>query len=285
MDCVIFCAGRGTRLRPHTDMVPKPLLPLSNHKCSLQQLIDFAICIKALKIILVVGYRKQNIAQFVAENYPDHRNIIQFVEQPEPLGTGDAFRKATDHVTSDRFLVINGDDVYSENLLMDFAEKCLVGTATSAVHIPLGTQQSVYTPSGGTATSAVHIPLGTPAGGVHIPLGTNCIASFKVPDVRGFGEIRQASSQIQIVEKPSEPHEGYVNIGLYCFIFDDFCKTFSFTQSARGEYEITEYLNALIERRNLRVIDMTPADQIFWFPVNTLEEYQRVNDFFLTKEE
>jgi hypothetical protein len=51
-----------------------------------------------------------------------------------------------------------------------------------------GTQRSVYTPSGGTASSAVHIPLGT-RDSVHDPSGTQRPGSFQQPQIPGTSHL------------------------------------------------------------------------------------------------
>lgn len=236
-DCVIFCAGRGNRLRPHTDLVPKPLLRLGENasQCALRLLLD-AVLPKCNNVILVVGYLKKLIAKFVIDHFWDDRDRIHLVEQPEPLGTGHALLLGMCRVTTDRFFVVNGDDLYSSNLIRRFLD-----------------------------TSPKK----------------NYVATFRVPDVRGFGEITETSEGINIVEKPEHSRAGYVNIGLYSFVHDDFCKKFTFSKSPRGEYEITDFLANLSERHSLRVrkFEADSAVPMYWLPINTIEQYDEAKEF------
>lgn len=108
MDAILLAAGLGTRLRPHTLTVPKPLLAVQG-----RPILDWTIGALPAEVdrLLVVTH-------YLAEQMDDYLKSQKFVRdwvtipQGTPRGTGDALKKCQPHVKSDRFLVINGDDLF-----------------------------------------------------------------------------------------------------------------------------------------------------------------------------
>jgi bifunctional UDP-N-acetylglucosamine pyrophosphorylase/glucosamine-1-phosphate N-acetyltransferase len=118
MDAIILAAGLGTRLRPHTLTTPKPLLPLQG-----RPILDWAL--GALprtvdRVIVVVNYLANQIEAYLKKQ--KHFSEWQAVVQEQPRGTGDALRSCRSHLRSDRFLVLNGDDLYGAADLASLAE-------------------------------------------------------------------------------------------------------------------------------------------------------------------
>src|SRR4051794_16157308 len=106
MDCIILAAGKGTRLRPHTNAVPKPLLPVQG-----RPILDWII--GALppvdRLVVVVNYLAEQIDDYLATQ--THAKNWKTVRQTEPRGTGDALMSCKGIVASDRVMVLNGDDL------------------------------------------------------------------------------------------------------------------------------------------------------------------------------
>src|SRR5262245_57571344 len=108
MDAVILAAGLGTRLRPHTLHTPKPLLPVRG-----RPILDWLI--GALpgtvdRLVVVVHYLADQVEHYLRGQ--THVREWTTVFQDQPRGTGDALRRCQDRIQSDRFLVLNGDDLY-----------------------------------------------------------------------------------------------------------------------------------------------------------------------------
>jgi len=104
MDAVILAGGQGNRMG--TD-VPKPLVVVKG-----RTLIDYQIRYlrdKVDTIILALGYRADQVIDYVRKHYSSER--IVFSVENEPLGTAGGLRKALQHVTTKYILVINCDDV------------------------------------------------------------------------------------------------------------------------------------------------------------------------------
>lgn len=113
MQCVILCAGAGTRLRPLTETTPKPLVrvagePILTHIVrALPAAID--------EIVLVVGYRQEQIRAFCGEEFLGRR--VRYAEQANFAGgTGEALGCARDLLT-DRFLFMYADDIHGADAL------------------------------------------------------------------------------------------------------------------------------------------------------------------------
>ena len=111
MDAIILAAGKSTRTYPLTMTRPKPLLRVAN-KTILEHTLDQLDGLVE-KVVLVVGYKKEMIVDFVENNLKNKYKIkIEFVEQKKQLGTGHAVLQA-EKMVGDSFLIINGDDFYS----------------------------------------------------------------------------------------------------------------------------------------------------------------------------
>ena len=85
MDAIILAAGKGTRLRPHTETIPKPLLPVQG-----RPILDWII--GALppvdRLVVVVSYLAEQIEQYLRQQ--THVKHWLTVRQNVPRGTGDA---------------------------------------------------------------------------------------------------------------------------------------------------------------------------------------------------
>jgi len=106
MDAIILAAGKGTRLRPFTETIPKPLLDVQG-----RPILDWII--GALppvdRLVVVVNYLAEQIEAYLAKQ--THVRNWTTVRQTEPRGTGDALMSCKTAVRSDRVTVLNGDDL------------------------------------------------------------------------------------------------------------------------------------------------------------------------------
>src|SRR5437773_8490734 len=108
MDAIILAAGLGTRLRPHTLHTPKPLLPVRG-----RPILDWtlgALPRSVDRVLVVVNYLAGQIEDYLRQQ--NHVPVFQAVRQQAPRGTGDALRSCRSYLRSNRFLVLNGDDLY-----------------------------------------------------------------------------------------------------------------------------------------------------------------------------
>ena len=113
-----MAGGKGTRLRPYTNILPKPLLPIGN-----KSILDINIKQLALSgidnVIIAVGYLGELI-ETVIGNGDKYGIKINYSYEDHPLGTvgGLALMKS---LLEDQFIVMNGDILH--NLDFDFLFK------------------------------------------------------------------------------------------------------------------------------------------------------------------
>jgi len=112
MKAVIPVAGEGTRLRPHTHTVPKPLLRVAG-KPILGHIFDDVVRLGIRDIVLIVGYRGRDIVDYVEATYDVN---VAIVEQGERLGLGHAIYLSKDHVGDEPVLIMLGDSIFKGDL-------------------------------------------------------------------------------------------------------------------------------------------------------------------------
>jgi mannose-1-phosphate guanylyltransferase len=105
VQALILAGGEGTRLRPLTYTVPKPVLPLAGRP-HIAYVIDWLVRHGVDDVVVSCGFLAEGMRQAVAALEPGVR--IRYAEEPDPRGTAGAIRFAED-VLGDRFLVLNGD--------------------------------------------------------------------------------------------------------------------------------------------------------------------------------
>lgn len=81
---VIMAGGKGTRLKPLTNVIPKPLIPVGD-KTILEIIMDQFEEIGCRKFYMSVNY-KSDMMRFYIDNL-EHHYDIEFFEEPKPLGT------------------------------------------------------------------------------------------------------------------------------------------------------------------------------------------------------
>ncbi len=113
MKAIILAGGRGKRLKPITDYVPKPLVPIKNIPI-IEWQIKYLKKYGVNEVIICTGYKSKMI-----ENYLSVKNTgvkIKFSIEKSPLGTGGAIKKAGKMINDKSFFVINGDVITNIDL-------------------------------------------------------------------------------------------------------------------------------------------------------------------------
>ena len=103
---VILAGGLGTRLRPVTTQIPKPMVPVAGvpyleHQLRLLAEQEFA------DVVLLTGYLGEQIEEYLGDGSRLGLQL-RYSREPAPLGTGGALREARSLLASE-FLVIYGD--------------------------------------------------------------------------------------------------------------------------------------------------------------------------------
>lgn len=105
---ILFSAGRGRRLRPITDTLPKPLVCIQQ-----QALIDYhleKLAASAIQRVLINhAYLGDHIKRHIGRRYHDKLEIIYIPEPPGGLMTGGTILQARAYLSHQPFLAINAD--------------------------------------------------------------------------------------------------------------------------------------------------------------------------------
>ncbi len=111
MQAIILAAGSSTRTYPLTVAKPKPLLKIAGKTLlehNLEQLKGIVD-----EVILVAGYKKDMLVEFINGIEDGYKFKIKTIEQKEQLGTGHALLLCKDLI-KDKFILLMGDDLYSK---------------------------------------------------------------------------------------------------------------------------------------------------------------------------
>ncbi len=112
MKVVIPLAGKGTRLRPHTHVTPKPLLRVGD-KPVMSYILDDLRELGVDEAVVITGHLKDRVQEYMEREYPDFKAV--YVEQTEQLGTADAVRLAEPYA-DDELLIIFVDTLFDADL-------------------------------------------------------------------------------------------------------------------------------------------------------------------------
>lgn len=114
MKVVIPLAGKGTRLRPHTHVTPKPLLRVAD-KPVMSYILDDLSELGVDEAVFVTGHLKDKVERYIREEYPQF--TAHFVEQPVQNGTAGAVELARPFIDED-LLIIFVDTLFDADLAM-----------------------------------------------------------------------------------------------------------------------------------------------------------------------
>ncbi|WP_437806095.1 nucleotidyltransferase family protein [Sorangium sp. So ce1078] len=123
MKAVVLAGGKGSRLRPYTALIPKPLMPIGDHtivEILLRQLARAGVT----DVVMCVGHQAALIEAVVGEG-ARYGLRISYQREETPLGTVGPLR-VIERDLPERFLVMNGD------ILSDLDFAALHGTGESA---------------------------------------------------------------------------------------------------------------------------------------------------------
>ena len=117
---VLLAAGRGTRLRPHTDDMPKPMLPVNGRPT-----LDFVLCAVARagveRVCIVTNHLEEKIITFVGDG--SRWNLqATFAHQNELRGNGDALMSVPRAwIRDEPIMAVATDYILEENALLELA--------------------------------------------------------------------------------------------------------------------------------------------------------------------
>jgi glucose-1-phosphate thymidylyltransferase len=112
MKVIIPLAGKGTRMRPHSYVTPKPLLRVAG-KPVMSYILDDLKGLGVNEIVFITGYLKETIEDYVRREYPEIRS--HFVEQEVQNGTAGAVKLAESYIDED-VLIVFVDTLFDADL-------------------------------------------------------------------------------------------------------------------------------------------------------------------------
>jgi mannose-1-phosphate guanylyltransferase len=134
MQAVILVGGEGTRLRPLTSTVPKPVIPLVDRPMMVYMLewlrghgID--------DVIMSCGFKATKVRDVLGDG-AQLGIRLRFVEEPDPRGTAGALKFAGD-LLDERFLMLNGDVLTDLDLTAQIALHEEAGATGTLALVPV----------------------------------------------------------------------------------------------------------------------------------------------------
>ncbi|MGA9780215.1 MAG: nucleotidyltransferase family protein [Limisphaerales bacterium] len=107
---MVLAAGYGTRLKPLTDRLPKPLVPVAG-KPMIQYALDQLHACGIKEIVINVSHLKEPLTAWLA----GRKNLtIRLSEETEPLETGGGLKKALPLLGNEPVFVINSDIIWMD---------------------------------------------------------------------------------------------------------------------------------------------------------------------------
>lgn len=224
MKGLILSGGKGTRLRPFTYTRAKQLLPLAN-KPVLFYAIEALVSAGIHEIGIIVGDTRAEIEAAIGGPEVCRARwgkavAITFLQQDAPLGLAHAVKTAQPFIGDDRFVMFLGDNLISERLGPLVAE---FASADSPYHCRILLTE-VLDPTQFGVAEVERIAIRGDYSGELTPLRV-----------------------LRLVEKPKIPPSNLALVGVYFFDHNIFTAAESIQPSTRGELEITDAIQWLLD--------------------------------------
>jgi glucose-1-phosphate thymidylyltransferase len=218
MKGLILSGGAGTRLRPITHTSAKQLVPVANKPIlfyGLEHMIEAGI----REFGIVVGDTAGEIRAVVGDGSRWGVEVT-YIQQAQPLGLGHCVLIAREYLGDDDFIVYLGDNMIQQGVApflerFDDARRAAAAPTLDGDHRPPEAQ----------------------------------ILLCPVPDPQRFGvaEVDGAGRVVRLIEKPVDPPSNLALVGVYLFTPVIHEAVRAIEPSARGELEITDAIQWLID--------------------------------------
>lgn len=210
MKALILAGGAGTRLRPITHTRAKQLVPVAN-KPILFYGIEAMVAAGIVEIGVIVGDTRHEVMAALGDGNSFGAQIT-FIPQDEPLGLAHCVLIAREFLGDDEFVMYLGDNLLEQDL-------------------------AAFVSAFAGARSGADPPAAQ-------------ILLKQVPDPHRFGiaTLDHDGHVVQLVEKPADPPSDLALVGVYLFDPTIHRAVAAIEPSARGELEITDAIQWLIDR-------------------------------------
>ena len=132
MQALVLVGGHGTRLRPVTLTLPKPVIPLVDRPF-IRYMIDWLARHGVDEVVMACGFLPDQMRATLGDEVPGGPRL-RYVEEPEPRGTAGAIKFAGE-LLDDRFFALNGDSLTDLDLTALMERHVASGAkATLGVH-------------------------------------------------------------------------------------------------------------------------------------------------------
>ncbi|MEM3596848.1 MAG: sugar phosphate nucleotidyltransferase [Candidatus Bathyarchaeia archaeon] len=243
MKAVILAAGEGIRLQPITLTRPKHMIKVGG-----KPLLEH--CLNALKAhgideaLIVTHYMGDVIRKYFS--YGENFGLkIEYAEQKDVLGTGNAVSVAEPHVDGD-FLLVYGDLLFSKEAVSKVLNVYRSGESISAVM---------------------------------------AVVPVENPENYGMVELDDEGKVKKLFEKPKrgEVSTDLANAGIYVLSTEIFEKIRETSASVRGEWEITDAVSLLLKEKKNVLAAKIPKEE--WMDVGRPWDLLEANCWILTRME
>jgi bifunctional UDP-N-acetylglucosamine pyrophosphorylase/glucosamine-1-phosphate N-acetyltransferase len=248
MQAIILAAGQGTRIRPLSESIPKPMLPVVDRPI-VAHVADAAVGAGADELVFVVGYLGEQVREYFGAEYAGVP--VSYVEQEEQRGTADAVDAARDRIDGP-FAVLNGDNLYDPESVAELFDRA---PSVAAYTVDDPTSYGVLSTERVAADGA----------------GVGARTSPGAPAEAGT----ETELVTDIVEKPADPPTNLANAGAYVFPAEA-TEYLRVSESERGEREITDVLERVIDEH-----DVTPVRLSRWLDVGRPWELLEATELLL----
>ena len=210
MKGLILSGGAGTRLRPLTHTRAKQLVPIANKPVLFYGIEDMAAA-GITEIAIVVGDTHQEIEDAVGDGSQFGADVT-YIRQEAPLGLAHCVLIARDFLGDDCFVMYLGDNMLEQGLA-EFVEQF---------------EQDREQGASPCHAQILLTPVDNPS-------------SFGVAELGPDGDV------VNLVEKPADPPSNLALVGVYIFDSSIHDAVAAIEPSARGELEITDAIDWLIQ--------------------------------------
>lgn len=239
MKAIVLAGGTGSRLFPSTGAISKQLLPVYDKPMVYYPLaVVFQAQIK--EVLLITTSEDQPAFQRLLGDGKQWGVHFQYAIQEQPNGIAEALIIGENFLDGDDVLLILGDNLfYGEGLRQHLEE----------------------------AKKQLH----------DFRKGTVFAQKVDQPQRYGVAVYNEAGTPVAIEEKPQNPKSKYAITGLYCYpnTVTEYAKKMQ--PSKRGELEITEINNALLQEDKLNVVPFNP--EFAWLDTGTHESLLEATQF------
>jgi glucose-1-phosphate thymidylyltransferase len=219
MKGLVLAGGKGTRLRPITHTSAKQLVPIAN-KPVLFYGIESMVAAGIRDIGVIVGDTAAEVMAAVGDGSGFGARVT-YIEQEQPLGLAHCVVIAREFLGDESFVMFLGDNMLEQDLggfVAAFDESCAAAGRSEL---------------GGVFEAA--------------PVAQILLAPVEDPSAFGVAELAEGRV-VRLVEKPEVPPSDLALVGVYLFTPAIHEAVASIAPSARGELEITDAIQWLIDR-------------------------------------